>query len=282
MSWSRALLGLLVAAGYALALTSIFVAPIAPWVLLVHALFIAIVVNLGVGFLNLGVFVDVVSRGPAGRPAVALTFDDGPHPVHTRSVLRDLAAARAKATFFLVGRKVDAHPDVVREIVEQGHEVGLHSHAHDHYMNLRHEARITADIERNQASIDAICGRRPMLFRPPVGLTSPRIAVAVKRLGVRVIGWSARAFDGAGRPEPSVVLARVARDLEPGAIVLLHDAAERTDERPTSLDALPGLLRLLGERGLEPVTVSELIGAAEAAPSLSAAGAPGLPDRARP
>ena len=94
MSWSRALLGLLVAAGYALALTSIFVAPIAPWVLLVHALFIAIVVNLGVGFLNLGVFVDVVSRGPAGRPAVALTFDDGPHPVHTRSVLRALAAAR--------------------------------------------------------------------------------------------------------------------------------------------------------------------------------------------
>ena len=277
---ARLVVGLLVATGYALAITSLFFSPIAPWVLLSLALSIAIVVNLGVGFLNLGVFVDVVSRGSSDRRVVALTFDDGPHPEHTRAVLRDLAAARAKATFFLVGRKVDQHPDVVREIIEQGHEIGLHSHAHDHYLNLRHESRITADIERNQASIEKLCGKRPMLFRPPVGLTSPRIAVAVKRLGVRVIGWTARAFDGAGRPEARVVLSRIERDLGPGAIVLLHDAAERTDERPTSLDALPGLLRLLAERGLETVTVSDLIGEAETASSLPRE--PALPDRARP
>lgn len=260
MPTARALLSLLVAGGYGLALTSVFFRPLPIWLLLSAGLAILIVVNLGVGFLNLGVFVDVVSRGAADRRAVALTFDDGPHPVHTREVLRLLKEARAKATFFVIGRKVEAFPEVVSEIVAAGHELGLHSHAHDHYLNLRHEPKIVADIEQNRSAIERLCGVRPTLFRPPVGLTSPRIAVAVKRLGLRVVGWTARAFDGAGRPEPEVVLSRLSPDLVPGSIVLLHDAAERTDARPTSLDALPGLLRILAERDLETVTVSELVG----------------------
>ncbi|MBL9021129.1 MAG: polysaccharide deacetylase family protein [Myxococcales bacterium] len=260
MPAARALLALLVALGYGLVGWSLAVAPVTPWVLLGAALAVLVVVNLGVGFLNLGVFVDVLSRGPRDRRAVALTFDDGPHPVHTREVLRVLREHRAKATFFVIGHKVDRHPEVVEEILADGHEVGLHSHAHDHYLNLRHEPKIVEDIERNQAALERLAGRKPTLFRPPVGLTSPRITVAVRKLGLRVVGWSARAFDGAGRPEPEVVLSRLTPDLKPGAIVLLHDAAERTDERPTSLDALPGLLRTLEERGLEPVTVSELAG----------------------
>jgi peptidoglycan/xylan/chitin deacetylase (PgdA/CDA1 family) len=269
---ARALLTVLVASGYGLALTSFFVSPIPVWALLSSALAILVLVNLGVGFLNLGLFVDVLSRGAPERRAVALTFDDGPHPVHTREVLRMLKAARAKATFFVIGRKVEAFPEIVAEIAADGHEIALHSHTHDRYLNLRHEPKIVADLERNQAAVERLCGRRPTLFRPPVGLTSPRIAVAVKRLGLRVVGWTARAFDGAGRPEPDVVLARLRPDLRPGAIVLLHDAAERTDERPTSLDALPGLLRALEEQRLETVTVSDLV--AERRPATERAIAP--------
>lgn len=255
---ARALLLLLVVLGYGLVGYSLLVAPLSPWLLLGVALAVLVVVNLGVGFLNLGVFVDVISRGEVDRPAVALTFDDGPHPEHTREVLRILREKRAKATFFVIGHKAERHPDVIAEILADGHEIGLHSHGHDHYLNLRHEPKIIADLERNQAALARLAGDKPVLFRPPVGLTSPRITVAVKRLGLRVVGWSARAFDGASRPDPEVVLARLSPDLRPGAIVLLHDAAERTNERPTSLDALPGLLRTLQERGLEPVTVSEL------------------------
>jgi peptidoglycan/xylan/chitin deacetylase (PgdA/CDA1 family) len=253
----------LVACAYALVVASFLgVAEPPVWSLLALALAIAVVVNTGVGFLNLALFVDVLSHGPADRPAVALTFDDGPHPEHTREVLRELAKTGAKATFFLVGRKVDAHPDVVEEIVKAGHEVGLHSYAHDHFLNLRHEPTIVDDLERNQAAIAKLTGRRPMIFRPPVGLTSPRIRVAVKKLGLTVVGWSARAFDGAGRPDPKLVLSRIVPGLEPGAIVLLHDAAERTDARPTSLDALPGLLEEMKARDLRSVTISELVGSA--------------------
>jgi peptidoglycan-N-acetylglucosamine deacetylase len=259
----RLLLAVLVVTAYALALGSVLVTPAPPWLLLGVALAILIVVNLGVGFLNLELFVDVVSRGPSDRRRVALTFDDGPHPTHTREVLRALAAEGTKATFFLVGHKVEKHPDVVAEIVRAGHEVGLHSYAHDYLLTLRHEQKIVRDIEHNQTVIAKLVGERPMIFRPPVGLTSPRIRVAVKKLGLRVVGWSARAFDGAGRPDPDVVLSRIVPRLEPGAIVLLHDAAERTDERPTSLDALPGVLRAMKERNLQGVTVSDLVGPAE-------------------
>ncbi len=259
----RALLAVLVVLAYALVIGSLLVAPAPPWLLLGLSLAILIVVNLGVGFLNLEVFVDVVSRGPSDRPRVALTFDDGPHPEHTREVLRALATEGVKATFFLVGHKVEKHPEVVTEIVQAGHEIGLHSYEHDYLLNLRHEPKIVRDIEHNQAVIEKLVGERPMIFRPPVGLTSPRIRVAVKKLGLRVVGWSARAFDGAGRPDPDVVLSRIVPGLEPGAIVLLHDAAERTDERPTSLDALPGLLRAMKDRNLQGVTVSDLVGRAE-------------------
>ncbi len=271
----RVLLILLVTAAYGLVGYSLLVTPAPAWALLGLALAVLVIVHLGVGFLNLGVFVDVVSRGRPGGRSVALTFDDGPHPVHTREVLRELDRAGAKGTFFLVGRKVDAHPEVVEEIARAGHEIGLHSYAHDHYLTLRHEPAICRDLAANQACIERLTGRRPTMFRPPVGLTSPRVRVAVRALGLTVVGWSARAFDGAGRPAPQVVLDRILPDLDDGAIVLLHDAAERTDARPTSLDALPGLLAAMKERCLSGVTVSELVGRAHP-------GAEPLPGEASP
>lgn len=233
------------------------------WFLVALLTTLAVCVNLGIFFLNLGVFVDVVSEREPGQRAVALTFDDGPHPVHTRRVLDALDAAGAKATFFVIGAKASEHPDVVAEIVRRGHEVGLHSHVHDHLLFMRHESKIVRDLVRTQDAIERAAGVRPKLFRPPVGFTSPRTRVAVKELGLVVVGWSARAFDGAGRPSAEQVVARIEPELRDGAIVLLHDSAERGDTPPTSIDALAELLQLLRQRGLNSVTVSALMGGAE-------------------
>jgi peptidoglycan/xylan/chitin deacetylase (PgdA/CDA1 family) len=261
LSTARWLLASLVAGAYTTLAYSLLVEPAPLFVTLGLFTGIVVVVHLGVGLLNLGVFVDVLSRAPRGRRAVALTFDDGPHPTHTRAVLQALDQAGAKATFFVVGRKVEENADVLREIVHAGHEVGLHSYEHDWYLTLRYEPHIVDDLKKNQDVVERVTGRRPTIFRPPVGLTSPRIRVAVKRLGLTVVGWSARAFDGAGRPDPARILSRILPDLDDGAIVLLHDAAERGDARPTSLEALPALLEELRARGLAAVTVSELLGA---------------------
>jgi peptidoglycan/xylan/chitin deacetylase (PgdA/CDA1 family) len=232
------------------------------WVSVALLSVLAIAVNVSIFFINLGVFHDVVSKVESGGKSVALTFDDGPHPVHTRKVLDILDQAGAKGTFFVIGDKAQAHPDVIAEIVRRGHEVGLHSFSHDHLLFMRPQSAIAKDIVRTQDAVEKASGVRPMLFRPPVGFSSPRTRVAVREAGVTVVGWSARAFDGAGRPTIDQIVRRIDPSLSDGAIVLLHDAAERGDAAPTSIDALPALLERLQARGLRAVTVSTLTGGA--------------------
>jgi peptidoglycan-N-acetylglucosamine deacetylase len=263
VSASRYLLFGMLASAYGLLVSSLWLGPPPTWVSGLLLLGLVTVVTLGSIFLNLALFVPVVARGDARAPNVALTFDDGPHPVHTRRVMDLLEAGNARGTFFLIGEKAAQFPDLVCEMVRRGHEIALHSYSHDRLLNMRHESRIVKDLERTQQVIERAVEVRPILFRPPVGLTSPRTQIAVARLGLRVVGWTARAFDGAARPDAATVLRRIEPNLKPGAIVLLHDAAERGDEPPTSLEALPQLLDAVARRGLSCLTVSQLVGVAK-------------------
>jgi peptidoglycan/xylan/chitin deacetylase (PgdA/CDA1 family) len=215
--------------------------------------------GLGVVWLRGGAFVDVAVRASGARRAIALTFDDGPHPEHTPRVLDALAACGARATFFVVGDKAHAHPEVVRAIAAAGHALGLHSSTHDCLFAARSTARLVDDLRANRAVVEDAIGAPVTLVRPPVGLTSPSVASAVHALGLRVVGWSARAYDGIGSPSPATILLRLAPDLAPGAIVLLHDARERGDDVPPALAALPALLDELARRDLTSVTVPALL-----------------------
>ncbi len=210
----------------------------------------------GVFVLRLRVFVDAIVRGPRGARGVALTFDDGPHPQWTPRVLGVLSERRATATFFLVGSKVERHPEVVRAILDAGHLVGLHSYAHDRLFSLRGERRVREDLERGIAALERVTGRRPVLFRPPIGHTNPTIARAADALGLLVVGWTIGGRDGVACARPENVVARVRRALRNGAIVLLHDAPERGDREPAAVRALPAILDALAVRQLEAVPVS--------------------------
>jgi peptidoglycan-N-acetylglucosamine deacetylase len=212
--------------------------------------------TVGVVFPQLEMYGDVLWRGSNG---VALTFDDGPHPETTRRVLGILAERGHRATFFVVGRKVALYPDVVKEIHEGGHALGLHGYHHDRLFSFKSPAYVRRDIERTQEAIEAACGERPSLFRPPIGHVSSRTARGASLAGATLVAWSLRVFDGVARPTPERVLERIRRRLRPGTIVLLHDAAERDDFEPTSIAALPAILDLIGERGLESVRVDEML-----------------------
>lgn len=212
-------------------------------------------VTCGVLFVGLGMFADVVTRGPDSADGVALTFDDGPNPEHTPRILNLLDAAKIKATFFVIGRKAEAHPEIVRAIKARGHAIGLHSYAHHRLFSLRSLRYVRSDLERGRKAIEAITGEPAVLFRPPIGHMSPRIAKAVDELGLVVVGWSIRALDGTARAKPDKVAERVIDRLEPGAIVLLHDAAERDDRTPASVQALPLILEAMKREGLRGVRV---------------------------
>lgn len=211
----------------------------------------------GVFFLRLQMFVDVVWRGPSKSRGVALTFDDGPSPEHTPRVLAMLDEAKVKATFFVIGRKALAHPGVVRDIVARGHSVGLHSFAHDRLFSLRSLAYVRDDLRRGVRALEEVTGARPTLFRPPIGHSNPRIAKAASELDLVVVGWSIRALDGLARSSADRVASRVTSRLERGAIVLLHDAAERDDHEPASLAALPKILDEMRRKGLKGVRVDK-------------------------
>jgi len=201
---------------------------------------------------------DALAHGKPGAQRVALTFDDGPHPVTTRAVLELLRAHDAHATFFVLGHKVQAYPDVVREIHAAGHTLGIHGFHHDRLFSLRGAAYARREIERTRQAIERACGVKPELFRPPVGFASYRTFRGAERAGVRIVAWSVRSLDGLRSADPARVAKRVIGHLQDGAVVLLHDAAERDDFTPASIAALPTILAALRQRGLASVGIDEL------------------------
>jgi peptidoglycan/xylan/chitin deacetylase (PgdA/CDA1 family) len=202
------------------------------------------------------VFVDAVVRGPRAARGIALTFDDGPHPKWTPRVLATLAEHHAKATFFVIGRKAEEHPDLVRSMLEAGHTVGLHSYAHDRLLSLRGEKRVREDLSRGMAVLEAITGARPTLFRPPIGHTNPIIARVVDALDLTVVGWTVSGHDGIASARADDVAARVRRSLRDGTIVALHVAPELGDREPAAIQALPAILDAVAAERFEIVPLA--------------------------
>jgi len=151
---------------------------------------------------------------------VALTFDDGPHPEGTPAVLD--ALGDTKATFFMVGERVLAAPDVAREVAARGHIVAVHGHRHRNLLRLT-PAAIARDLDEAHDAIATHTGVSPVLHRAPYGIYSWAALIEVRRRGWAPILWSRWGHDWRARTTPGRIAAEVTRDLRPGDILLLHD-----------------------------------------------------------
>jgi peptidoglycan-N-acetylglucosamine deacetylase len=201
-----------------------------------------------------------LARGPRNSPRIALTFDDGPGP-STAQMLDALAREDARATFFVLGRQVERHPELVRRMAEEGHQVA--SHGYDHgILIFRGPAHVADQLVRTEEAVARAAGDGVMtrLFRAPHGFRGPATALGAHRAGYRVAAWTRGVFDTA-EPGAAAIARRAARALEPGTILLLHDADGWAPERPRqqTADALPEICRAARERGLGLVTVDELV-----------------------
>ncbi|MEP7120802.1 MAG: polysaccharide deacetylase family protein [Byssovorax sp.] len=266
MTPARGALYIATAGSLAIMARSVILEPLPMWVAGAALAGYVGLILCGVFILRLGMFVDVVWRGPVDARGVALTFDDGPSPATTPKVLDALDEAGVKATFFVIGRKVKLYPELVREIVARGHAVGVHGYDHDRLFSLRTPESIRLDLARAIEVITAATGQAPTLFRPPIGHTSPRIAGALEAFDFTVVGWSVKGLDGLAGARPERVAARIVPHLKDGAIVLLHDAAENEDFTPASVAALPKILAAMARKNLPGVRVDAWIDEAESAP----------------
>jgi len=185
---------------------------------------------------------------------VALTFDDGPHPVGTPAVLEVLAAARAPATFFLVGEQVERQPSLAAEIVAEGHDIALHCRRHRNLLRLT-PRQIRDDLDRAAATIADATGRAPLLHRPPYGIFSASGLRIVRRRGWEPLLWSRWGRDWAASATAGSIAARATRNLRAGDVILLHDsdAYSSPDSWRRTVASLPLILERLADLGLAAI-----------------------------
>ena len=195
-----------------------------------------------------------INQGPTGKPIVSITFDDGPHPTNTPILLDILKARRIRATFYVVGRNVAAYPDLVKRMVDEGHELGNHTWSHPRLTGLG-EAGVLQQLDRTSEAIYKAVKKVPVTIRPPYGLLRPSQArmIHAKRTMVSTL-WNVDPRDWQ-RPGSNVVANRIISASTNGSIILAHDI-----HRPT-IRAMPSALDGLSGRGFHFATVSMLLGA---------------------
>jgi len=214
----------------------------------------------------------------AARGEVALTFDDGPDPEVTPAVLERLAGRGARASFFAIGRRAAAHPELAAEIARRGHRLENHTWSHPKHFALLGPRAALAEIDRAQAALADLAGAPPAWFRAPAGFRGPWLAPPLTRRGLTLASWTRRGFDTVAA-DPARVEARLTRGLAAGDVLMLHDggAARGAGGRPVVLDALERVLDALERAGLTAVALPAPFGTP--APAAERAGDP--PRRAR-
>jgi len=204
-------------------------------------------------------FLPIVTRGSRGSGAVALTFDDGPDPRITPQLLNLLADRDIKATFFVIGSRVREHPHLLRMMLEQGHEIGNHSCSHDVLLMFRGTDRLRREIKDCQRILETF-GIRPVAFRPPVGVTNPRLWRVLLESGMYCAGFRRRAHDWGNRRVRGGMAKRVLMPLKPGDVILLHECEPlRRGDTSIWLGEIIKVIEGLRQKGLETVPLSQLI-----------------------
>ena len=194
-----------------------------------------------------------ITRVTTARPVVAMTFDDGPHPTLTPRLLDTLRARNIRATFYVIGNRVVRHPELMRRIVAEGHEIGNHTWSHPSLFGYS-DAGVLSQLDRTAQAIYDTVGRPPVTMRPPYGNLYNRQRLMIhQQRNLPTVLWSVDPEDWR-RPGSSVVAQRIVSRSHPGAVILAHDIHSPT------VRAMPQAMDGLLARGFQFVTVSELLG----------------------
>ncbi|WP_245583499.1 polysaccharide deacetylase family protein [Paenibacillus assamensis] len=195
--------------------------------------------------------------GSSTPPRVALTFDDAPDQLFTPRVLDVLKEYKVKATFFVVGNRAQKHPDIINRIVKEGHILGNHTYNHPNLAKVSNTI-FQREVLDTQQTIKKLTGKTMRYLRPPYGnITEEQIKWLVSK-NISIVNWNVDSLDWKGL-NAEQVLANVMGDVKAGAIVLQHSAGGEGEDLSGTVQALPQIIKQLGEQGIELVTVPELL-----------------------
>jgi peptidoglycan/xylan/chitin deacetylase (PgdA/CDA1 family) len=214
-----------------------------------------VLLGLGTAFIRLNYFTAAICHGDRRSKSVSITFDDGPEAAVTPLLLDLLKKHSVSCAFFCIGERVLSNPEIVRQIVEEGHLLCNHSFRHKWWTNFMLSGGLTEEIEKAQQAIEKVADQKPKYFRPLAGLTNPHLPRALKKTGVILVGWDVGAFDRQAS-SPEVVIERILRRLKGGSIIMLHDGGTNSD---ILLAIVSGLLVKLKDRGYSSVRLDKLI-----------------------
>lgn len=199
----------------------------------------------------------IVSRGATDRMQLALTFDDGPDRTFTPQVLDVLKKHGVSATFFLMGSRAAALPDVTKRIADEGHIIGNHTYWHPKLYAESLE-RVHWELTETDKALQQITGQRPRLFRAPYGGLTSAIVEQLEKMEYSHIGWSVDSLDWKGLSKEEV-MQNVMDQIHPGAIILMHSGGHWTQDLSGMVAALDELIPLLSEQGYEWVTIPDML-----------------------
>ena len=197
-------------------------------------------------------------QGTSDQNQIALTFDDGPDPRFTNEILDVLNQYDVPATFFLLGSRAAAYPEIVTRIQNEGHVIGNHTYFHPNLVDEADIAMLEQEVIRTEDELYDIIGYRTHLFRPPYGFLYDELVEQLAKMNYSISGWSVDSLDWQEDP-PEIIASNVLDNMHPGAIILMHDGAEQDGDRTNIIEALHQIIPTLQEQGYEFVTVSELL-----------------------
>jgi len=145
--------------------------------------------------INWNFYLKSYSHDRRDLPEIALSFDDGPNEQFTPKILEILKRNNVTATFFCIGQKIEKNPEILNQIIKDGHIVGNHSYSHSFWFDFFPPIKIAREIKRTDQLIIKLTGKNPVLFRPPYGVTNPFLCKALKKTGHKSVSWSLRSFD---------------------------------------------------------------------------------------
>lgn len=187
--------------------------------------------------------------GTPGNMICALTFDDGPHRTYDPLILDILKREGVVATFYVLGRLVGRHPEIVRRMAGEGHEIASHSWDHKDQSKLS-QAAVTSDMRRTSEALGAL-GLWPRLYRPPYGAQNSKVRAAARANKLEIVRWTVDTLDWKSSTDTAFMVNAVKEDLGPGGTVLMHSI------NPRAVAALPAVIDAMKAKGCKFVTQSD-------------------------